>query len=102
MKSLKTDLEFKKVLNDGKKISGAYSLIFAIPDLELKLGIITSKKLGNAVIRNRIRRRIKEAFSILDKEKPIEHKIVVLPRKITVNIGFENLKKDIEEMLKKA
>lgn len=99
---MKADLEFKKILDDGKKIAGAYSLIFTAPDKELKLGVITSKKLGNAVIRNRIKRRIKEAFSILDKEKPIQYKIVVIPRKITLCIGFEKLKSQFEEMLKKA
>ena len=57
--------QFEQVMNQGQKRRiGTFCTIFFLPnDLNRKrLGIITSKKIGNAVIRNLAKRKIREAF----------------------------------------
>ena len=61
--SLSKNDDFKSLLN-GKKISNRYLTIFfkKLSDKnkkKLNLSIITKKKIGNAVLRNKIKRRLK-------------------------------------------
>jgi len=46
-----------------------------------RLGLAVSKKVGNAVARNRWKRRIREAFRLQQHELPVGLEIVVRPRK---------------------
>ena len=63
LKSLSKNEDFKFILN-GKKISNRYSTIF-YRRLENKsnkyfnISFVTKKKIGTAVIRNKIKRRLK-------------------------------------------
>ena len=61
--SLSNNEDFKSILN-GKKITNKYLTIFfkKLSDKnkkKLNLSIITKKKIGNAVLRNKIKRRLK-------------------------------------------
>ena len=65
--SLSRSEDFKKLLN-GKKISNPYSTIFfkKISSKNNKLlnaSIVTKRKIGNAVKRNRIKRRFKQILN---------------------------------------
>ena len=59
--------EFLRVRNDGKSYSGIYLVLGLLEDHQVKsrfkFGIIVTKKLGNAVMRTLIRRRIKGIIS---------------------------------------
>ena len=64
IKSLSKNEDFKKLLN-GRKISNSYLTIFfkKIPDKKntcLNISFVAKKKMGKAVDRNKIKRRIKE------------------------------------------
>ena len=57
--------EFQKVLAEGQKNRiGTLCTVFSIPNglNRKRLGIIASKKVGNAVARNRVKRAIRETF----------------------------------------
>ena len=67
LKSLSKNEDFKFILN-GKKITNRYSTIF-YRRLESKsnkyfnISLITKKKIGNAVIRNKIKRRLRNIMN---------------------------------------
>ena len=65
--SMTSHAEFSLAREKGVAKSGLYLVLSTIPDPDLphhKAGIIITKKVGNAVVRNRLRRRI---HSILAK-----------------------------------
>ena len=56
--------EFQRVFDAGRRAHGRYLTIIAAPSPgpDSRLGIVASKKLGGAVVRNRAKRLIREVF----------------------------------------
>ena len=70
--SLNKNEDFKSLLS-GKKIANKYSTIFfkrlSNKDTKkLNLSIVTKKKIGNAVIRNKIKRRLRNIMNDMYKQ----------------------------------
>ena len=70
--SLNKNEDFKSLLS-GKKIANKYSTIFfkrlSNKDTKkLNLSIVTKKKIGNAVIRNKIKRRLRNIMNDIYKQ----------------------------------
>ena len=58
--------EFLRLSRNGKQVRGRHFIIrFALNDVERsRLGITVTKKVGNAVIRNRLKRFVREYFRL--------------------------------------
>ena len=57
--------EFARVRTEGRPVHGKMMVLGVLKgcgDLDGRVGIVTSKRVGNAVIRNRVRRRLRELF----------------------------------------
>lgn len=67
--SLKRNTDFKRLYYRGKSKGGKNLVVYAFKKRQqtTNLGITVSKKVGNAVTRNRTRRIIKEAYRQLEK-----------------------------------
>lgn len=67
---LRRRAEYVAVQSDGKKLHGRHVLVLARkrsdPELVGRLGITVTKKVGNAVVRNRIRRLVREWLRLHD------------------------------------
>ncbi len=57
----------------------------------VRLGYAISKKTGNAVTRNRIKRLLKETFRKLDKNNNKSIDFLVVVKSQVVNLGFHDL-----------
>lgn len=63
---LKKNEDFKKVYARGKSVVTPYLVLYYMKNQVgyNRLGISVSKKVGNSVVRNRTKRRIREAFRL--------------------------------------
>ena len=68
-----------------------------------RLGFTVTKKVGNAVIRNRTRRRLKEAARLLGKQQPLAGvDLVLIGRDGTRKRDFADLQDDLRRALARA
>ena len=68
----------------------------------LRLGFTVSKKVGNAVVRNRVKRRLKAAAqAILPIKAPTHVDLVIIGRQNTLKRPFPDLLTDLENALGK-
>jgi len=99
--------EFKKLLK-MKKISNKYVTIFfgklskkKITDLNISF--VAKKKIGNAVKRNQIKRRLKSIMTIAIKEISLKlnYSYLVIAKPTMLNNDFKDIKKTLFQELKK-
>jgi len=95
--------QFEKVMARGRKrrVENICTVLFLKNDLNHpRLGIIASKKVGNAVIRNKAKRRIREIFRLHKGEGDPAMDIVVISGKKLVHLPFSILESKLAQTLK--
>ncbi len=70
----------------------------------VRVGIVVSKKVGNAVVRNRVRRRLREALRALTVEGKVSKTfdLVVIARPVAADADYWQLKDALRYALKKG
>ena len=67
-----------------------------------RVGVTVSKKLGHAVVRNRVRRRLREVYRLNEERFQPGWDIVVVARTRAVNAPFAQLTKAYRSLAEKA
>ena len=97
---LKKNRAFQYVYRRGHSVACRNLVMLLAPSRELKIGFSVSKKTGNAVTRNRIKRRLRECFRpYLGDVKTGLYVIVARPS--AAEAAFDDLKRDVRYLLKK-
>lgn len=95
--------EFKRVYSKGKYSASAFLVIYFLPNRlkQTRFGITASKKVGNAVKRNRMRRLIRENIRIISDQLISGMDIVVVARKTEEMVSLETIGKELRYLLHK-
>lgn len=100
---LKRRTEFLKAASAGRKaaVGGVVLQALSRPDDQpARLGFTVTKKVGNAVRRNRTRRRLKEAARLLLRQEPVRGvDLVLIGRDSTAGRNFKALQSDLRKAL---
>lgn len=80
---LRRQEEYDRVFRYRCKTGDALLLIFAAPNgLNVtRLGLCVSRRVGKAVVRNQLKRWVREAFRVTRAELPLGFDVVILPQK---------------------
>jgi len=101
--SLKKNYEFKRLYNRGKSVASKYVVVYCFKNgrNENRLGITVTTKLGGAVQRNRIRRRLKEIYRINESALRRGYDIVLVARMRCVDAPWRELEASVLHLLQK-
>ncbi len=99
--SLSKNDDFRSLLN-GKKIVNKYLTIFFKKlsyknNNKLNISFVTKKKIGNAVIRNKIKRRLRNIMNDANKKIKLNltYSYLLIAKKTVFEDSYENIKKTL-------
>lgn len=99
---IKSPEEFNEIINKGTKISNKYFIVFCVKKDFSKpnFGIAVGKKVGNAVVRNKFKRQIR---NIVDNNRFLfknNHNYIIMVKKECLCVPYETLKQELVNILK--
>lgn len=95
--------EFERVYKQGTAYRGRLFSVHAFPNElgTLRLGLSVSKKVGNAVVRNSLRRRMREIFTAAAVNAEGDLDLVISARPAARDAAFEELREEFDRALRK-
>lgn len=107
---MKRAFEFAKVRAEGSSTAGRFLVLSSVENSSTegthspafsRFGIITTRRLGHAVTRNLLRRRIRELLRAHGEPLSQGRYVVVIPRKPAATASYEELQRDFQKVLKR-
>ena len=91
--TLKKNSDFRRLYAKGKSAVTPYLVLYARPNrlAENRLGYTVSAKLGHAVVRNRVRRRLREIYRLNAPRLKCGYDIVIVARARAVGAPYLKL-----------
>ncbi|MBQ4425013.1 MAG: ribonuclease P protein component [Lachnospiraceae bacterium] len=102
--SLKKSEDFLKVYRQGRSYGNKLLVLYVLENGESetgRLGVSVSKKVGNSVVRHRLRRLIKESFRLHESEWA-KADVVVVARREAVGKSYAEIEQALLHVGKKT
>ncbi|MDR3209936.1 MAG: ribonuclease P protein component [Oscillospiraceae bacterium] len=95
--SLKRNNDFRRLYSKGKSAATPLFVVYCRKNGRgtSRLGVTVSTKLGNAVVRNRIRRRLRETYRLNEGAFAPGYDIVIVARHAVREAAFPKLRQDL-------
>lgn len=88
--------------NPGVKKSVRESVVLEYSKLPTKLAVAAGKKLGCAVVRNRVKRILREAFRLEQESIATGWSLMLIGRPAAVTAHTDEIRRELRYLLKKA
>lgn len=94
---------FRRLYAKGKSAAGPTVAVYARPNRSQRsrLGLTVGTKVGNAVKRNRVRRRLREIYRTHEEEMKPGFDLVVVARTRAAFVSYAELRRDLLRALDK-
>lgn len=101
MERLKNPRDFSLVYSQGRPRFGKYVVVSSLPtDLEVsRVGFAVSKKVGNAVTRNKLKRRLRAIMQEVESDLKPGYDLVIGAKRSCVEAEFVQLRTDLFRVL---
>lgn len=102
--TLKKNIEFRRVYKQGKSTANRILVLYYLPNTlkERRTGITVSKKVGKSVVRNLVKRRIRESLKELEPLMPEGYDMVWIARASCHEADFKTIKSGVKHLVKKT
>jgi ribonuclease P protein component len=96
---LRSRNEFQIVQQQGRRVSTRFVILLGYPNKlgRDRLGIIASRRFGNAVVRTRAKRRLREVFRRQDQDEAVSRRpldVVAIPKRELLAAPFADVQGD--------
>ena len=102
--TVKENYEFRRIYRKGKSVVAPAMVLYCQKNRygRTRLGITVSTKLGKAVVRNRVRRRLREIWRLNKKDMVPGWDIILVARVRAVDMPYQKLDKMYRRLLHEA
>jgi ribonuclease P protein component len=101
---IKKNFEFQRIISSKKVIKDQSFVIYFLPSEKgyLEYGISVGKKIGNAVVRNKIKRKVRILINnLLEQYGNKSYQIIVIVRPQFLNRSFQVNQESLQRLIKK-
>lgn len=99
---LKNRSSFQYIYRRGKSTSSTSVVLQYIQAKNLKIGFSVSKKIGNSVVRNKVKRRMRESAQLLIPRIKKGYNCIFVAKPQIASVGFTDILSDMTNVLTKA
>ena len=101
---IKARKEFQNVYEKGHSVVDGLAVFYVLPgeNEKIKIGFAVGKKVGNAVIRNHIKRMMREVFRMHKGELKSNFKVIWVARKRLAQADFKTYERVFLRLAKRA
>jgi len=95
--------DFDRVYRDGRSHANRFLVVYTFPragEEEPRLGISVGRKVGGAVVRNQVKRMLRDAFWACGDSLPDGHDFVIVARPEMAAVASERGAAGVEEELR--
>lgn len=103
--SLKDNRDFRKVYKYGRSAANSILVIYVLKNPEEehdRIGISVSKKVGNSVVRHRIKRQIRETCRLNFSNTSGGHDIVIIVREKCRDKSYREITEAVYDLYKRT
>lgn len=92
---------FNEMIANSKKVSNQYFIVFYASNhfSYNRYGISVGKKIGKAVIRNRLKRQVRAILSDYQKHYVFNTDCIIMVRKNCLTISYNEMEKNLKQLL---
>jgi len=93
--------DFRRVYNEGTRFAGPFFAAFCLHEPDgagPRVGFTVPRALGKAVVRNRIKRRVREAVRFHLNQLSPQWSIVINPRRKALDAPLTELEREVERL----
>ena len=101
--TVKQNSDFRRIYRRGRSAVSGGVVVYCLKNRKgmSRLGVTVSTKLGHAVVRNRVRRRIREIFRLSQGKMKQGYDCIVVARTRAAHADYRELKRAFEKTCKK-
>ncbi|CAG9609083.1 ribonuclease P protein component [Pseudoneobacillus rhizosphaerae] len=102
---IKKNAEFQEVFKKGKSVANRQFVVYSFKRTELenfKFGLSVSKKVGNSVTRNQIKRYLRQTLLELSDQIHKDVEFIIIARKPAATMNFAEIKSSMIHVLRLA
>jgi ribonuclease P protein component len=100
---VKKNKDFQEIFQKGRSFANRQFVVYALKKEDqdyFRIGLSVSKKLGNAVTRNQIKRYVRQSILELKEQVASGNDYVIIARKPAAEMDFFEVKKSLTHVLK--
>lgn len=97
--------EFQRMKREGVTYHGKFmvlSVLKGLPAPEVRVGFITSRRVGGAVVRNRVRRRLREIVRAVRSQIPAGTWLTLIGRQAAATATFQSLSAEWQQLARRS
>ena len=101
---LRKNKQFQSVYRYGKSYANRIMVIYVLSnkDTQRKVGFAAGKRLGNAVVRNRVKRLLRETYRLNQHKLKLGFDLLLVGRKPMVDVKYKVVSKAFGDLCTKA